>query len=358
LSLPLAALRFRFDDPGALGVAISANTGLGTVEIQALSQNVRVGPRVLPTLHTALLAAARSLGVNQPMTAFVLASPEANAHCLSDREDRRILMFVTSTLVRQLSPSELRFLFGHELGHVLFGHFRYPPARPTNAETPVPARVLELHQYAELSADRAGWLAAGDMEVAIRALLKIASGLGDDELEIDVSDFLDQAHELREGPGDETILFATHPPLNLRARALLRAESIMRAAIEGQSVDAELGECDRLIQRDIDLAACGVAGTGVAERGRIAAFWRAALHLCRDGEFSRGDQNTLLAEFGEDRVSALRRLLNEAGSRASALSKLQEKTDQSRAEIDRSPTLVERVYNEILARLRQHVADL
>src|SRR5262245_29424831 len=242
-----------------------------------------------------MVDAVRALCLEQPVSAFVLASPEANAHCLADREDRRILIFVTSTLVRQLSPMELRFLFGHELGHVLFGHFRYPPARPVNGDTQVPARVLELHRYAELSADRAGWLAAGDMDVAVRALLKIASGLWDDELDIDVSEFLGQVHELREGTGDETILYPTHPPLSLRARALLRAESILRAVVEGRDVGAELGDYDKLIQRDIDLAACGVAGTGIADRGRTAAFWRAALHLCRDGEFSRGDQTVLLA---------------------------------------------------------------
>jgi len=328
------------------------------VESRALAQNVRIGPRVLPRVHEALHAAAQAVGVAQPVAAFVYASAEANAQCMSEREDRRILVFVASSLIQQLAPQELLFLFGHELGHVLFRHFRYPPSRPAAEDVPVPARVLELHRYAELSADRAGWLAAGTMDVAVRALVKIASGLDEPDLDIDVSEFVGQIHELRDGDGDETILYATHPPLALRAAALLRAESMLRGIVEGQNTAAELGAYDELIRNDIDTAACGSARTGIADRGRTAAFWRAARELCRDGEFSRRAQDLMLAEFGGDRVEALRRLLRDAGTRQAASSQLEEKVTRSRADVDESPTLVERLYDEIMNRLRPEIPGL
>lgn len=358
MSLDLAQARFRYDDAAALGLSLRAPGGREGVEMRALSQNVRIGERVLPRVHQALLEAAGRLAIGVPVQGFVFASADANAFCVTDDEPRRILVFVASSLVQMFDPDELLFVLGHELGHAMFEHHRHPTPQAPGPGTPVQPRVLELCRYAEFSADRAGWLAVRDTDVAVRAMLKSASGLSAAALEVDAGTFLSQVDELRTGGGDERILYSTHPPLALRARALLRAEASLRALIQGADVHSELHALDRMIQRELDTAACGYDGRGIAERGRTAAFWRMAWSLCRDGEFSLADQHLMEDAFGPDRVDALRRLLREAAGKREGVQKLEERMNASRTEIAQAPSLVERVYEDCLQRHRDRIAGL
>jgi hypothetical protein len=358
LTLRVADLRYRYDDPAYLGLERRSPAGHGAHEMRALSQNVRLGERVLPRVHAILEQAVARLAVEVPVQGFVFASAEANAFCVSEDDGRRILVFLASSLIQLFDERELLFVFGHELGHAVLEHHLHPAVPPDGAPSPQRARVLELRRYAEFSADRAGWLASRDTDVTIGAMLKSASGLSAANLEVDVSAFLSQVDDLRTGGGDELILYATHPPLALRVRALLRAESALRGMLAGADHRAELAELDRMIQRDLDVAACGYDGRGAAERGRTAAFWRVAWVLCRDGEFSAADQELMTDAFGTDRVDALRRLLREATDMRAAVQRLEERMNTTRTEIAQAPSLVERVYEDCLERQRGRITGL
>src|SRR5579883_1199391 len=92
-----------------------------------------------------------------------------------------------------LDDDELVFAFGRELGHILLGHVTYKMlARSIGAigdtvgtftlnvgsmvTTGLEAPLRDWDQFSEFSADRAGLLAAGRLDVALSALLKQAAG--------------------------------------------------------------------------------------------------------------------------------------------------------------------------------------
>ena len=56
--------------------------------------------------------------------------------------------------------------------------------------------ILNLSRAAEISCDRIGFLSCGDLEVSLRAILKLASGLNDQHLNFKFSAYLNQLREL------------------------------------------------------------------------------------------------------------------------------------------------------------------
>jgi Zn-dependent protease with chaperone function len=119
---------------------------------------------------------------------YVAANPHPHAVTLG--MDKAFIV-VTSGMVDLLDEEELRFVLGHEMGHVLSGHAVYQTMlerliRLSGVLTAIPigglgiravtAALMEWSRKAELSADRAGLLATQDTAVAFRTLMKLASG--------------------------------------------------------------------------------------------------------------------------------------------------------------------------------------
>lgn len=121
---------------------------------------------------------------------FVVQDPTINA--FTTGSDVPIVV-ATSGLINASSKEELRFVFGHELGHYICGHVRCHAlarllqvgiggAGILSAGLALPAYVsvkllqpllMSWSRYSELSADRAGLLAARDFEAICMSLLKL-----------------------------------------------------------------------------------------------------------------------------------------------------------------------------------------
>ena len=117
-------------------------------------------------------------------------------------------------MVDLMDAEEIRFVIGHELGHVLSGHSVYRTmlyhlinlaarlALVPFAWIGLKAVIWGLEEWyrkSELSCDRAGLLATQDVEAARRALMKTAGGSRLSELSHDA--FHEQAQRVRRGPG-------------------------------------------------------------------------------------------------------------------------------------------------------------
>ncbi|MBO0892213.1 MAG: M48 family metallopeptidase, partial [Acidothermales bacterium] len=132
---------------------------------------------------------------------------------------------------------ELRFVIGHEMGHILSGHALYSSVlfslmRVSGVGTAIPLGSLVLRgiiealkewfRKSELSADRAGLLVAQDVATATRAHLKMAGGL--EATDLDFAAFLRQGEEYQ-STGDArdgvarllNMLSTTHPFASVRA---------------------------------------------------------------------------------------------------------------------------------------------
>lgn len=339
--------RFRHDDPARYGIKRVEGSSAVQAMTHGLSQHVRVSERVLPRLFHAASGAGERLRVDGRMTVFVYASPEVNASVCTDAESSGILVFISSALLTSLEEREWLFVIGHELGHHVYGHNRYPPV-----VQPAPSlRLLELRRAAEISADRAGLVACGDVDTALRAMLKVASGLDERLLEVDVSDYIRQISELRETAGNEQLWYSTHPPFPVRVRAVLRFDSVIREMVAQSDVTEIIRQVDDDVQRDLRaLTATAGADRFVAE-GTAAAFWRAAVVVCRDGKFTSAEQDLMARHFGRERVESLKGVLESSGSRDEAMRLVTEKAAASWRNLADAPLVALETFDELQGRL-------
>jgi Zn-dependent protease with chaperone function len=178
-----------------------------------LASSVRASQEQFPQLHQLLMDGASILDlpevpelyICQDYTLLSPFGPAANAAALGS--DKPFIV-ITMDMVELLDIEEMRFVIGHELGHVLSGHTVYRTmllklsqlafrlAWFAIAYLSLRAFILALEEWyrkSELSCDRAGVLAGQDPAAGRRALMKLAGGSRMAELSQD--EFLRQAEE-------------------------------------------------------------------------------------------------------------------------------------------------------------------
>jgi Zn-dependent protease with chaperone function len=213
------------------------------------ADSVRVTPRQFPRLHRLWLGVLDTMDAPDEYQLFVSQSPEVMAGAYGFDKPWVVLQ---SGSLRLLNDTEIEFVMGHELGHILSGHavyhtmmvillnlaFRNLPIIGF-ASLPILLALLEWYRKSELSSDRAGLLAVQVPDAALKSMMKLAGG-GTDE-EMDLNEFLIQAEEYRKNTGmlDQVLkilntLGRTHPFL------------VMRAAVLRDWIEA--GEYDRIIR--------------------------------------------------------------------------------------------------------------
>jgi Zn-dependent protease with chaperone function len=170
-----------------------------------LAGSVKVSERQFPHIYALVRDGAYILDLPEVPDVFVTQSPTVNAMALG--KDHPFIV-VTTGLVNLHDQEELRFVIGHELGHILSGHAVYRTMllwllqlASRIAWMPIGAIGLraiiwgleEWFRKSELSCDRAGLLACQDTDAAKRALMKLAGGPYLSELNPDA--FREQARE-------------------------------------------------------------------------------------------------------------------------------------------------------------------
>jgi len=175
------------------------------VRLEFLGSAIRVYERQFPRLHRLLAEVSSVLDAPEVPELYVTAHPMPQA--LTIGMDKAFVV-ITSGMVDLLDEEEMRFVLGHELGHVLSGHAVYQTMlqrlmQLSGVLNTIPigglgvrailAALMEWSRKAELSSDRAGLLATQDPATAFRLHMKLASGghLSD----LDTTSFFAQGHE-------------------------------------------------------------------------------------------------------------------------------------------------------------------
>ena len=170
-----------------------------------LAGAVKVSERQFPHIYALVRDGAYILDLPDVPECYVIQSPLVNAMAIG--KDRPFVV-VTTGLGNLHDEEELRWVIGHELGHILSGHAVYRTMllilislAARIAWMPIGfigirAIIWGLEEWfrkSELSCDRAGLLACQDVDAARRALMKLAGGPQLSELNPDA--FREQAHE-------------------------------------------------------------------------------------------------------------------------------------------------------------------
>ena len=183
-----------------------------------LHDAVQVTPRQFPEIYALLADCAERLSIPVPR---LLIGPDVpggagiGMNAFTFGTDEECFIFVTSHLALQLTPEELRYVIGHECGHVhnrhvtwmtlayvlhyqLFSKFWLDQIK---YKFPLLATRMPLDTWqrrAEVTADRAGAICARDVEVGARALIKLRTGFAALADKVDVDAYLEQGDALRQ----------------------------------------------------------------------------------------------------------------------------------------------------------------
>jgi len=287
-----------------------------------LTGALRVNKRMIPQLSDALQQCRDILGVTAPLELFIRPDPNYGAFVMKNPAGPWALG-VTSSLVENFTADELRFVIGHELGHILFDHTSLPMPSVAMIEDmagTIVSRTMAIELYlwcrsAEISADRAGLVCAGSIDAAASAFLKLSSGLARVDPGLDINDYISQVDSLASSPAarqkprddDDTLeCFNTHPYSPLRLRALVAwARSSAWSAFRGGSSygsPLSLDDAEAIVERDLAL----MEPSYLEEKGDDAELLRRVLFLAAlkvawaDGTIDPREQKAVVALLGDD----------------------------------------------------------
>lgn len=169
-------------------------------------EGVELRPEQFPDrqdLHQIVEDCAKILGIPKPRV-FVAERPGLNASAMNMADP--VIVLSPSLLWAFRDPAELRFVIGHEMGHIKCRHVKWNAALHGVVESirdtklvPDEAALLPFlplfkwAREAEMSADNAGLICAQDREAAERALVRLALNLDQETTgRINVDAFLKQ----------------------------------------------------------------------------------------------------------------------------------------------------------------------
>lgn len=193
-----------------------------------------------PSLYRMVKDIAITLDVDEMPEVYTAWGYDVNGYTTGIQENT--LMVLNSGAVDLLSEPQLRYVVGHEMGHVKSGHVIYHMMAQLIAnmmasiplgETmlgPIRLALLYWNRMSEFTADRADLLACQDKDEAVRAIAKMAGVPLRHFDDINIASFIKQAEEFERmysGIADSVIksvslLNQSHPWTVLRAAELLK----------------------------------------------------------------------------------------------------------------------------------------
>lgn len=145
---------------------------------------------------------------------FLVRSAEINAYTAGVAKP---LVCITSGCVQFLSENELRFIFGHELGHIKSEHLLYksiaiylqrggneviigclPPLAGAATIIAINSAFYKWNRMSEYTADRAGLLCVQNINDAISALSKLAGFISGVDESFNTEEFMNQAERFHQ----------------------------------------------------------------------------------------------------------------------------------------------------------------
>ena len=201
-----------------------------------LTNGIRINNNNSPLLYKTFNEIKKKLAISRlNVDLFIENDPSINAG-LAFIKKSNYIVFLNSGLMNLLNLDEIKFVIGHELGHLKYQHHRIIK-NPNKKSLPIfTVRLFEHSRYAEISADRCGLVGVGSLNTAKSALLKIATGTDLQYLEEDSIGVNVQINDIKnilksdEGLIDEKL---SHPYSLIRIHALEKFNNF----IEGNSVD-------------------------------------------------------------------------------------------------------------------------
>ena len=146
---------------------------------------MKVDKDILPDFYALCQDVKTRLNFKDAVDFYVTGDSTLNAFSIAaEEEDQPHIVNINSAMFDLMSEEELRFVIGHEMGHIInkdsalkrLIYFVFPPDT-TNPPITLQYKIRLHDQLAELVADRYGFLANGNLNACVTAFYKMSSGL-------------------------------------------------------------------------------------------------------------------------------------------------------------------------------------
>lgn len=234
----------------------------------------KVEKRLMSHLHDLLYGVKEKLGFADPVDFYITGDSTVNAWTIAAaREGEPHIVNINSALINLMTDDELRFVVGHELGHLMnkntemlrligfvFPHGTVPPLV-------LQYKIRLWEQLSELTADRYGYMAVENLEACLSAFFKMTSGLDITKINMQVDAYLEEnLKHLEYFINDKGLSRDTHPVNPIRVQSLnLYATSPDEKAL-AEKMDEIIGALMKLSNDEVDY----YLGFFVATAGLIA----------------------------------------------------------------------------------------
>ena len=211
---------------------------------------MKVDKDLLPDFNALCEEVKARLEVKDPVDFYVTGDSTLNAFSVAaEEEGKPHIVNINSALFDLMDEDELRFVMGHELGHLInkdsalkrLIYFVFPP---DTTQAPITLQYkIRLHdQLAELVADRYGFLACGKLNSCVTAFFKLASGLDLGKMNVSIEALLaDNRKRLDYFLKDKGLSSYDHPVNPIRVQAIhLYATSKRKKELE-EGMDELIG---------------------------------------------------------------------------------------------------------------------
>ena len=191
----------------------------------------RVSEKLLPQFYALCEEIKEKLDFKEPIDFYITGHSEINAGAtFSYDENYPHMIEIYSGAYNLLNEDELKYLVGHEIGHLIDGdaiitgifRFLYPDEEALENCPDFLIKRYELYkQVAELSADRYGYMACENLDTCVKTIFKMASGVDLQKMNVSIKALMEENDRhldclFKEGgfTGD------SHPVDPIRVRAL------------------------------------------------------------------------------------------------------------------------------------------
>ena len=144
----------------------------------------KVEKRLMGHLYDLLYGVKEKLAFQDAVDFYITGDASVNAWTIaSPGEGEPHIVNINSGLINIMTDDELRFVIGHELGHLINKNtemkrligFIFPPG--SNPPLMLQYKIRLWEQLSELAADRYGYMAVESLNTCLSAFFKMTSGL-------------------------------------------------------------------------------------------------------------------------------------------------------------------------------------
>lgn len=220
-------------------------------EVKSLLEghSFKITSTLAPDLHRICEEVRARLEFAEETDFFVSNSPNINCYAyprLEESQSHKII--INSGLLERFEDDELRFVLGHEIGHLISKNaqlqkiIRFVFPEFERAPIVFQNKIQLWDKLAELTADRYGFIAAPKLDKCINTFIKLSSGLSTSRISFDAMVYLKEMERVldyfKENP---YAVASTHPINPVRIKCLqLFAESRAYKDLPKGRVDKKL----------------------------------------------------------------------------------------------------------------------